>query len=37
MAVTYLKENYFDLNNHCKTMKDVVWSRAVQYGAENTG
>lgn len=34
-AVTYLKENYFDLNNHYETMKDVVWSRAVQYGAGN--
>lgn len=32
-AIRYLKENYFDINNHYEEMKDVVWSRAVQYGA----
>lgn len=32
VAVDYLSKNYFEIDNHSETMKDVVWSRAVQYG-----
>lgn len=32
-AVEVLRENYFNIDNHNEVMKDVVWSRAVQYGA----
>ena len=31
-AVELLRENYFNIENHSEIMKDVVWSRAVQYG-----
>jgi len=31
-AVAKLKRAYFNIENHTDVMKDVVWSRAVQYG-----
>lgn len=31
-AVQYLADNYFHIDNHNEIIKDVVWSRAVQYG-----
>lgn len=31
-AVTALRDAYWHLENHHEVMKDVVWSRAVQYG-----
>lgn len=34
-AVQTLAENYFHIENHAEVMKDVVWSRAVQYGPGN--
>lgn len=32
-AVSFLRKAMFNIENHSETMKDVVWSRAVQYGA----
>lgn len=34
-AIKILAENYFHIENHNEVMKDVVWSRAVQYGVGN--
>lgn len=34
-AVEALKANGYDIEKHSEVMKDVVWSRAVQYGAGN--
>lgn len=34
-AVYMLKENYFNIEKHFPIMRDVIWSRAVQYGAGN--
>lgn len=31
-AVIALRKAYFNIENHHEVMKDVVWSRAVQYG-----
>ena len=31
-AVERLKRNLFDIDKHSDTLKDVLWSRAVQYG-----
>lgn len=31
-AVAALRRAYFNIENHTDVMKDVVWSRAVQYG-----
>lgn len=33
--VRLLKSAYFNIENHSEVMKDVVWSRAVQYGVGN--
>lgn len=32
-AVKFLRNAMFNIEKHSETMKDVVWSRAVQYGA----
>lgn len=34
-AVQILADNYWHIENHNEVMKDVVWSRAVQYGVGN--
>lgn len=34
-AVDVLRDNYFNIENHSEIMKDVIWSRAVQYGVGN--
>lgn len=34
-ACEALRRNNFDVDKHSEVMKDVVWSRAVQYGAGN--
>lgn len=34
-AIAILRDNYFNIENHAEVMKDVVWSRAVQYGPAN--
>ncbi len=31
-AIRELADNYFHIENHAEVMKDVVWSRSVQYG-----
>ena len=36
-AVAALKFNNYNIEKHHEVMKDVVWSRAVQYGAGNIG
>ena len=36
-AVAALKCNNYNIEKHHEVMKDVVWSRAVQYGAGNIG
>ena len=36
-AVAALKYNNYNIEKHHEVMKDVVWSRAVQYGAGNIG
>lgn len=35
VAVEKLREVYFNIEKHSKTMQDVVWSRVVQYGVGN--
>lgn len=34
-AIQDLADNYWHIENHHEIMKDVVWSRAVQYGPGN--
>lgn len=34
-AIEILSQNYFTIDSHADVMKDVVWSRAVQYGPGN--
>lgn len=34
-AVEALREIYFNVEKHSEIMKDVIWSRAVQYGVGN--
>lgn len=34
-AVAMLRENYFNVEKHAQIMQDVIWSRAVQFGAGN--
>lgn len=34
-AVELLRRYYFNIENHSEVMQDVIWSRAVQYGAGN--
>ncbi|MCD7811989.1 MAG: hypothetical protein LUG91_09130 [Ruminococcus sp.] len=34
-AVSYLKGAMYDVDKHSDAMKNVIWSRAVQYGAGN--
>lgn len=34
-AVEALREIYFNIEKHSEIMKDVIWSRAVQYGVGN--
>lgn len=34
-AIAALKKRYFNIEKHHEVMRDVVWSRAVQYGAGN--
>lgn len=36
-TVAALKCNNYNIEKHHEVMKDVVWSRAVQYGAGNIG
>lgn len=35
VAVSLLRNAMFNIENHSEVMKDVVWSRAVQYGTGN--
>lgn len=34
-SIEILAENYYHIDNHAEIMKDVVWSRAIQYGPGN--
>ena len=36
-AVAALKHNNYNIEKHHEVMKDIVWSRAVQYGVGNIG
>ncbi|WP_288190806.1 hypothetical protein [uncultured Veillonella sp.] len=35
VAVRLLRNAMFNIENHSEVMKDVIWSRAVQYGTSN--